>query len=131
MRRFTGLMVLAILSLPSLIGCPGSDDDLIGKWVGGTAGVFESSYEFTRDGRVVNEVAVSGESETRDGTYSADNTADPHQLSIAYYDPDTGTTETVRMIYKVERDVLTLGYFLGGDFPESWDGVTGEQLDKL
>ncbi len=121
MRLISGLIVA--VGILALTGCPGGDGGLIGKWQ-----VWDdTTYEFKWDGTCVVESVKTSSTTTREGTYFADGSVDPHQLTMTMKDGST-----MRWIYRVSVEeegaepVLRLGAGSGESFPSFWGLLTTE-----
>ncbi len=120
MRHAIGLALLTALAGPALADDKGKvDEKLVGTWgltsvgfMGKTNPIPEGSgtFVFTEGGKMTVKMTskAKGQPENIEGTFKADPAKTPKAIDVTVPKEPGGKAETVKCIYKIEGDTLTL-----------------------
>jgi uncharacterized protein (TIGR03067 family) len=128
-----------LVGLALAVGAPTKKDppakeppSLVGEWVGESGvrgGKPENpppgtSLTFTADGKI--RFKEGGDAKAEEGTYKADPKKTPAEIDIN--PPDGPKGETLRGIYKIEGDTLTICIAMGGVRPTEFASPAGAEI---
>jgi uncharacterized protein (TIGR03067 family) len=129
--------LVAVLAV--VLGAPAAKDapkkeppSIIGEWAGET-GVRGgkpdnpppgTTITFSKDGKVL--MKEGGDDKSQEGTYKADPKKDPAEIDIV--PPAIEKGPTIVGIYKIEGDILTICFSMGGDRPKAFESPAGTQI---
>lgn len=105
---------------------------LVGEWVGETGirgGKPDNpppgtTITFTKEGKLI--MKEGSRNETMEGTYTADPKKDPGEIDLVLAPAIKGST--LLGVYKIEGDILTMCFSVGGDRPKAFESPVGTQV---